>query len=244
MLKWILFLIFFISSYSIADIRSVHCPLGCPSLDIEGNDVVFNYTYALSNNSKTKFADWVAYQVNVLNFGDSPGRTWRRDPLLDAEDVLEDDDYAGANAKEDYERGHLAPLASFAGHPNWRELNYLSNITPQEGVPNNNAWKHLEIAVRKAVAYQKPLYVITGTLYTESEEPLPKADESHAVPSAFYKIVYDIKGNAAGFVFDQDLPKSTSYCSQVNDLKEIYELVQYSLPRLKFSSEIFERLGC
>ena len=48
----------------------MHCLLGCPSLDIVGNDVVFNYTYALSSNSKTKFADWVAYQVNVLNFGD------------------------------------------------------------------------------------------------------------------------------------------------------------------------------
>jgi endonuclease G len=40
-----------------AEIRSVYCPLGCPSLDIKNNDVVFNHTYALSNNPKTKFAD-------------------------------------------------------------------------------------------------------------------------------------------------------------------------------------------
>ena len=36
-----------------AEIRSIHCPLGCPSLDIENNDVVFNHTYALSNNPTT-----------------------------------------------------------------------------------------------------------------------------------------------------------------------------------------------
>tara|TARA_R110001583_G_scaffold188684_1_gene351035 strand:- start:11506 stop:11736 length:231 start_codon:yes stop_codon:yes gene_type:complete len=39
-----------------AEIRSVHCPLGCPSLEIRNSDVVFNHTYALSNNSETKFA--------------------------------------------------------------------------------------------------------------------------------------------------------------------------------------------
>jgi endonuclease G len=61
-MKKIILLSFFIySAIANAEIRSVHCPLGCPSLDIKHNDVVFNHTYALSNNPKTKFADWVAY---------------------------------------------------------------------------------------------------------------------------------------------------------------------------------------
>ncbi len=57
-----------------AEILSVHCPLGCPG-NPTGNDLVFSHVYALSNNSETKFADWVAYEVDVVNFGDSPGRS-------------------------------------------------------------------------------------------------------------------------------------------------------------------------
>jgi hypothetical protein len=62
-------LLFLICFSTIAEIRSVHCPIGCPSFDINNNDVAFNHTYALSNNPTTKFADWIAYEVNVLNFG-------------------------------------------------------------------------------------------------------------------------------------------------------------------------------
>ena len=115
----------FVSLYiciTITDIRSVHCPLGCPSLDTLNNDVVFNHTYALSNNPKTKFADWVAYEVNVTNFGDSPGRNWGNDALVDDDESLEEADYKGAFKALKTDRGHQAPLVSFAGHKNWSKL--------------------------------------------------------------------------------------------------------------------------
>lgn len=82
-----LILVFF-SATAPADVLSVHCPLGCPSIAV-GNDVVFGHLYALSNNPKTKFADWVAYEVAVLNFGPSPGRDWKADPLLADDETLE-----------------------------------------------------------------------------------------------------------------------------------------------------------
>jgi endonuclease G len=71
----------------------------------------------------------VAYEVNVLNFGDSPGRNWGNDPLIDDDESLEEPDYKGAFKQLKTDRGHQAPLASFAGHRAWSELNYLSNIT-------------------------------------------------------------------------------------------------------------------
>ncbi len=48
----------------------------------------------------------------------------------------------------------------------------------------------------------------------QNEAPLPHADESHKVPSEYYKIIYDLKGNAASFLFDQDLPRKANYCEQ------------------------------
>ncbi len=93
-----------------ADVLSVHCPLGCPSNPIQ-NDLVFGHLYALSNNAETKFADWVAYEVDVVNFGDTPGRKWAVEPLLDQSETLEAGDYKGAsNSKLEADRGHQAPV--------------------------------------------------------------------------------------------------------------------------------------
>lgn len=227
-----------------AEIRSVHCPLNCPSLDIIGNDVVFNHTYALSNNPKTKFADWVAYEVNVTNFGDSPGRNWGNDDLIDDDESLEEPDYKGAYKLLESDKGHQVPLASFAGHKNWAELNYLSNITPQKSALNQGSWVALEVAVRKAVSFRNSLYVITGTLYLENEAPLPGADETHTIPSAYFKVVYDLKGNAASFFFDQDLPRKANYCEQQTSNKNINNKISYTMPSFTDSREILKRLGC
>jgi endonuclease G len=56
--------------------------------------------------------------------------------------------------------------------------------------------------VRDAVGFRDSLYVITGTLYSEQEVPLPGADEPHMIPSSYFKIIYDPRGNAASFLFD------------------------------------------
>ena len=63
----------------------------------EANKLIFAHLYALSNNPSTKLADWVAYEVDVGNFGPSPGRIWIADPLLNEDETLEEKDYLGAN---------------------------------------------------------------------------------------------------------------------------------------------------
>ncbi|WP_261844856.1 DNA/RNA non-specific endonuclease [Aliamphritea ceti] len=227
-----------------AEILSVHCPTGCPQ-NPAANDMIFNHLYAMSNNPKTKFADWVAYEVDVVNFGASPGRDWATDPLLDENETLEAKDYTGArNSELEADRGHQAPLASFAGSRYWSELNYLSNITPQDKHLNQGPWKALEDAVRSGVSYGKSLYVITGPLYEQSMPALPKADETHQVPSGYFKLVYNMKGEAAGFIMQQSAGRKDDFCASAVSFAKIQSDTQYELPVLKDSSVIAKRLGC
>lgn len=179
-----------------------------------------------------------------MNFGDSPGRKWGNDPLVDDNESLEEPDFKGAFKQLKTDRGHQAPLASFAGHPHWSELNYLSNITPQKSALNQGSWVKLESAIREAVRFRRSLFVITGTLYSEDEKPLPLADEAHKIPSAYYKVVYDRKGNSASFIFDQDLPKNAKYCDQIMCNKEMNKKILYTMPNFSDASEIMTRLGC
>lgn len=232
------------ASSSTADILSVHCPIGCPS-NPQDNDLIFGHVYALSNNPETKFADWVAYEVNVLNFGDSPGRNWKVEPLLAENETLEESDYKDAHSSAlQADRGHQAPLASFSGSHYWSELNHLSNITPQHKDLNQGPWKDLEDAVRNAVEFRKPLYVITGPLYEDTMPQLPQADEPHKVPSGYFKVIYDLNRGAVAFIMKQSAGRHDDYCTKQKTVAQIQDKVAFLLPTLTESSEIKARLGC
>lgn len=234
-----------LSSPLSAEILSVHCPIGCPSSG-EENDLVFGHLYAFSNNPHSKFADWVAYEVDVINFGDTPGRKWAVDPLLDESETLEASDYNGASSSIlEADRGHQAPLASFAGSRYWSELNYLSNITPQHKDLNQGPWKNLEEAVRHAVGFRDSLFVITGPVYSTDMPSMPGADEEHTVPSGYFKIIYNKKGEAAVFVMQQSAHRNDDYCQTMTELSDVQQVVGFELPRqLQRNQTIYSRLGC
>ena len=200
------------------EIHADLCLHGCPSGSPATNDIVVRDIYILSANDRTKFADWVAYRVTQGTIGKSKGRVWRQDPWLADDETLEPSDYAGANAALKTDRGHQAPLASFSGTDQWAATNYLSNITPQKANLNQGSWKTLETAVRTLTS--KPeinaVYVMTGPLYDRIMPPMPGADESHIVPSGYWKIIAtqgdsDIK--VAAFLFEQETERRADYCT-------------------------------
>jgi endonuclease G len=235
-------LLLILSLPALADVHIMHCPFGCPE-NPASNDLLIKHSYALSNNPTTKFADWVAYEVDVRNFGDSPGRTWKADPDLEDSETLEPNDYKGASTALKIDRGHQAPLATFAGSMHWIELNQLSNITPQRSDLNQGAWVALETAIRDASIFRSSVFVITGPVYETQQSDMPNADESHKVPSGYFKIAYNQKGGV-GFLMDQDTPRSTDYCSTIKSLSTISNKVLFKLPSIPESTQMKSRLGC
>jgi len=216
----------FMSSPTLAqELHIAHCLKGCPTGTAASNDLIVREIYALSSNDQTKFADWVAYRVTKETIGtsDSLNRSWKPDPLLDEAETLEAADYKGANKAHKYDRGHQAPLASFAGTVFWRSTNTLSNITPQKADLNQGAWKELESRIRHAAHHIGGLYVITGPLYNvEAPMPkLPKSNEPHTVPTAYWKVVSTGKGKMTGFIFAQGTPRNDELCNHRKPLSTI-----------------------
>lgn len=183
---------------------------GIPLGTAPDNRLVVRPIYCMSNNPDTKFADWVAYRVDIKSTtaGVKTKRKWKADPALAESETLEPADYKGAHAALHTDRGHQAPLASFKGTAFWHQTNYLSNITPQRSDLNQGPWKRLEDKVRDLAA-QQPVYVVTGPLYERDMAPLPGADEAHRVPSGYWKIIaiqeFSNKPlNVSAYIFDQD----------------------------------------
>jgi endonuclease G, mitochondrial len=213
--KPLILIIFLLSTPALAGDNCLHgCPIGSP----EDNQKIEREIYTLSNNKWTKFADWVAYHVTKDTIGLSKARNWKSDPDLPANETLEPSDYRDANKVLKTDRGHQVPLAAFSGTRHWRSTNYLSNITPQKSNLNKGSWGRLETAIRRAANSDEGLYVMTGPLYDNSIEKLPKADEYHKVPTAYWKVVANDEGKVTAFVFNQDLSRSAKFCEQISSL--------------------------
>ncbi len=212
----------------------IHCkhffggyPFGAP----ETNDLIIRDIYAMSNNDETKLADWLAYRISIHEVDGylDVERKWRSDPWLDENETLEKGDYKDANKHPELQadRGHQAPLAAFKNCPDASQSNYLSNITPQNKNLNQGVWKRLEEKVREIVREGKVAYVMTGPLYEFDMPKLPQADESHQVPSGYWKIIIiPSKGDSfehAAFVFNQDTPRDSKLSNHVVTIDTIEE---------------------
>ena len=193
------------------------------------NDLIIRDIYALSNNDETKFADWVAYRLDtIIISGPERTRNWKADPWLAENETLEpySVDYEGAYDALGTDRGHQAPLATFDGSDVWYEVNYFSNITPQKSNLNRGTWMRLESKVRKLVeSVEDYVYVMTGPLYERDMPTLPNADESHKIPSGYWKIVcYEDKSgyiNTTAFIFDQNTERSSKIQTHAVTIDEV-----------------------
>lgn len=200
-----------------ATFKSPHCVTSCPSFDgFTNNTLIHRADYVLSNNPFSKYADWVAYKVNRKNFGPSRKRNWKADPDLPENETLEPEDYTGAHALLATDRGHQVPLASFSGTRHWKELNYLSNITPQASALNQGPWMRLESKVRElANKTGYDYYVMTGPVLSRNLPTLPNADEDTITPIAYWKIVvlkHNGKLYAAAFFLYQNAKRDANFC--------------------------------
>lgn len=218
---WMLSIVLASRSMAWAVLYTPHCLGACPLGSPDTNTIIVRSIYTLSSNGATKLSDWVAYVVDANDFGPSRARVWRADPLIATNETLVPEDYRGAYDALGTDRGHQAPLASFAGHEDWADTNYLSNITPQSADLNQGSWMRLESAVRAfAEAGEQRLFVVTGPLYEKAMPSLPGTNKPHWVPSGYWKIVASESGLTA-FIMPQEAKRSDDFCGYETTVEEV-----------------------
>jgi len=191
------------------------CAAGCPTGG--SGPTLVRDAYVLNNNSTTKFASWVAYNITKDSQASNRPRNWKQDPDLPADATLAPAAYTNASATLKVDRGHQAPLASLGNATDWQALNYLSNITPQKAALNQGAWARLEDKERVLAnrADIDAVHVVTGPLYERQTETLPNAPEVQ-IPSGYWKVIFTgsspDKGEYAAFLMDQNTLKGADFC--------------------------------
>ena len=160
---------------------------------------VRNYSYYYS--VEDKLAVWVAYPLNKRLIG-SGSRTddWGYDPKVPSK-------YQPAlfkGFKGGYDRGHQLPSADRYGSGINETTFYFTNMTPQKGELNQQAWAELETMVREWCYEMDTLYVVTGADIRGAQDvAYDNNGESVTVPEGYFKALLGYKkggsiGNATG----------------------------------------------
>jgi len=180
--------------------RSMVAAIGAPKTSADVNDraVLCRGGYVLLHDAERKTPVWVVERLTPSQFKGSADRKKLRNPFTPDPDLAKGEraelaDYRAKSSKgRKFDRGHMAPAADMKfSEQAMRESFYLSNMAPQQGIGlNRHIWADLEEIAREWTCDRSELYVITGPIYEDDDPDLLGRSEV-AVPTAFFKVVYD-----------------------------------------------------
>lgn len=196
-----LFLVIFLNSFFCFSQDDVLL-LGLPdnavnNIENEESYLIQKKQYCLSYNSKKLISNWVAWHLDVSDFGEvGRGNDFRIDTdLPSAFYAVKKSDYQ--YKKYGFDRGHLCPSADRTSTKEDNSITFLmTNMIPQAPDCNRIVWKDLETFERQLALEGNELYIIagpygiggtSGTGYFESI--FISEDYSISIPSCCWKII-------------------------------------------------------
>lgn len=170
-----------------------------PVSRIKGELITHNH-YRLLYSEQHEGAYWVVYRLDSLYLSGNAQRkdNFKADPKVTTVSAHPDDYKASG-----FDRGHLCPAASMnIDQTAMDESFYMSNMSPQSPSLNRGRWLTLEDQVREWVLHYDSLYVAVGPVYEKEYEVI--GENRVAVPSQYYKIIWDGGERIIGFLFPNE----------------------------------------
>lgn len=152
-------------------------------------EIIQHKYYTLSYIEKYEQAEWVSYSLSASQLK----------KVVDRKDDFHEDWYikSASAAYSDYnnsgyDAGHLCPARQMQFDCiAMNESFFMSNMAPQVPEFNRRAWAFLEKLERNMVWRHKALDIVVGSVFPENPQTI--GSNKVAVPSAFYRILYDAK---------------------------------------------------
>lgn len=188
-------------------------------------DLLCRTGHLLAHNREYKTPIWVIERLTkerVTSKVVPRYNKFQADPDIEKGKRAELSDYR----RSGYDRGHMAPSADMRwDRQAMVECFYLSNMAPQVGEGmNRGIWKDLEEYVRSWAIDRGEIFVFTGPIY-ENGITKTVGKNKVAVPSHFYKVIYDpARKEAIAFVMPNeplDAAKIASYIVSVRDVEAL-----------------------
>ena len=214
-LQQLLLLLLLIAGLALSADQEFGVPV-TPDLYLQKEGFSLGYSY------KYRQAIWVSYTLTAEHLQGKQVRrrnTFKADPAVKKRPV-----HPGEYARSGYDKGHLAPAADMTySLPSMNNSFFMTNISPQIPGCNRGIWKRLESQVRRWALKEGQLCIITGPLFTH---PLRRIGRARLpVPTAFYKIVFDLTPpqKMIAFIIPNQTSKSrvASFAVPVDEIERI-----------------------
>jgi endonuclease G, mitochondrial len=158
----------------VAEVAGEKDPLR-PEGEVPGLSLVKEYM-RLSMDEAKNIPTFVSYLLSAADVKETPvgvnreNSAFVRDPELPKTGVT-DGDYVHTG----FDRGHMKPADDSPNQAAMDESHFMSNIAPQHGTHNQQAWRTLEEAVSELVrATGGKAHILTGNLFLDAQgKPLP-----------------------------------------------------------------------
>jgi endonuclease G len=160
--------------------------------------------FKISYHKKYRLPKFVAYTITAESLRGPRVKRQDRfipDPLLQNQGI--EAVRAEAYKHSGYDKGHMAPAASFAFDQEASDETFvMSNMVPQTPDLNRHAWKALEDLERRMGCGEEKVLVFTGPVL---EPSLPKLPSGLPIPQRFFKLIIDDTPprKAVAFVYGQ-----------------------------------------
>jgi len=172
---------------------------GAPVSTIKSNDqYLCRLNYAVHYRYDTKTAEYVVEHVTKASVS---GPAKRKDNFHPDSEIPKEHAAQLSDYDKTYDRGHLAPAGDNTISDEIMSQSFLlTNMVPQ--VPNNNRgiWKQLETYVRDWAENGMDIYVVSGTIYSNSSKTI--GANRVGVPDKLFKVIIDkTTGHTIAFIF-------------------------------------------
>lgn len=141
-------------------------------------------------------------------------------------------DYKGAV----YDRGHLVPNGDMPDTARQYDSFSLANIVPQVPEHNRGVWRAIESHTRTLTDKVGESYVVTGTVFYNTQKKLKNA----IVPTHLYKAVYLPKTNVAAVYFSPNSQENSYEIISLNELKNRTGVSAFPTQNPRFDASDFE----
>jgi endonuclease G len=158
-----------------------------PRIEDLDDQIIYHHGFTLSYNETCEQPNWVLYQVTKEDLENKVAK--RKNNFKEDVDIITGSATPQDYYKSGFDRGHLAPAATFVDDQREMDESFLmSNMSPQNPSFNRGVWKRLEEYERKMAMEKDSVWVISGPVLNTT---LPKiGDNRVCIPELYYKVIY------------------------------------------------------
>ena len=178
--------------------------------------------FVICYSTDAKVAYWVGYILTPANLEGSASRTddFREDTLISADYRSTLSDYR----RSGYDRGHLAPAASFKRSEEAMSTTFLmSNMAPQTPYLNRNIWNQLESAIRSLAGSEQFTVVFTGNVFSDASKTI---GNNVTVPDSCYKVILHVGEQGEITMYAYQIPNVFSSIKPYQEYKTTVDEVE------------------